>query len=82
MDVCIGSAEDDPVIAGQQIIALQKIAAGFDEKIDRQQHGKMAGRRAAERRQTGLLIIDVAAHKVDANSDGAAQKNNQQRPIF
>ena len=46
MDVGIGGAENDPVIAGQQIITLQKIAAGFDEKIDRQQRGKVAYRRA------------------------------------
>jgi hypothetical protein len=76
MDIGIGGAKHDTIIASHQVIAIENIATGFDEKVSSKQRRKVPGCGRAQGRKSGLLISDVAACQVDANGHGSAQKNN------
>ena len=61
MDIGIGRAEHDPIIAGQQVIPIENIATGFDEKISSKQRGKVPGCSRTQGRKSRRLIADIAA---------------------
>ena len=66
MDIGIGRAKYDPIVASQQVIPLENIATRFDKKIRCKQAGKVLNRSRAQGRQSRRLIADITAHPVDA----------------
>jgi len=81
VDVRVACADDHPIVAIEQKVAIEAIRAGFDREQKAKQRGAVSDHRLRYRTMIGA-IFDFAIHPVDRSGEQCAQKEGEQYPVL